>query len=92
MASTRSTAARAGAPGRRRNHRVLRVPARRRQWVCPADMLLRAIGEPIARNIHTGLLEHHDITLNTPALARLAAFTGRSAASLAKTLPSLDTA
>ena len=55
-------------------------------------LLLRAIGEPIARNVHTGLLEHHDITLNTPALARLAAFTGRSASSLAKILPSLDTA
>lgn len=55
-------------------------------------MLLRAIGEPIANNVHAGILEHHDITLNTPALARLAALTGRSAASLGKTLPSLGTA
>lgn len=55
-------------------------------------MLVRAIGEPIATNVHAGLLEHHDITLNTPALARLAALTGRPAASLGKTLPSLGTA
>jgi hypothetical protein len=55
-------------------------------------MLLRAIGEPIAKNIHAGILEHHDITLNAPALARLAAMTGRSTASLGKTLPSLGTA
>lgn len=53
---------------------------------------LRAIGEPIAHNIHAGLLEHHDITLNAPALARLAALTGRSTTSLAKTLPSLGAA
>jgi hypothetical protein len=55
-------------------------------------MLLRVIGEPIANNIHAGILEHHDITLNAPALARLAALTGRPAASLGKTLPSLGTA
>lgn len=55
-------------------------------------LLLRAIGEPIANNIHAGLLEHHDITLNAPALARLAAMTGRSTTSLGKTLPSLGTA
>jgi hypothetical protein len=54
-------------------------------------MLLRAIGEPVARNVHAGILDHHDITLNTPALARLAALTGRSTASLRKTLPSLAT-
>ena len=52
-------------------------------------MLLRAIGEPIAKNVHAGILDHHDITLNTPALARLAALTGRATASLRKTLPSL---
>lgn len=55
-------------------------------------LLVRAIGEPIANNVHAGILEHHDITLNAPALARLAAFTGRSTASLGKTLPSLGTA
>ena len=55
-------------------------------------MLLRVIGEPIANNVHAGILDHHDITLNTPALARLAALTGRSTASLRKTLPSLGTA
>ena len=55
-------------------------------------MLVRAIGEPIATNVHTGLLERHDITLNTPALDRLAAFTGRSTADLGTTLPSLGTA
>lgn len=55
-------------------------------------MLLRAVGEPIATNIHAGIIEHHDITLNAPALARLAALTGRSLASLAITLPSLGTA
>ncbi len=55
-------------------------------------MLLRVIGEPIARNIHAGILEHHDITLNAPALARLAALTGRSTTSLSKTLPALGSA
>lgn len=55
-------------------------------------LLLRAIGEPIAKNIHAGILDHHDITLNATALARLAALTGRSTASLGKTLPSLGTA
>jgi hypothetical protein len=55
-------------------------------------MLLRAIGEPIANNIHAGILEHHDITLNAPARARLAAMTGRPTASLGKTLPSLSAA
>jgi hypothetical protein len=29
-------------------------------------LLLRAIGEPIAKNIHAGILDHHDITLNAP--------------------------
>ena len=55
-------------------------------------MLLRAIGEPIAKNIHAGILDHHDITLNAPALARLAALTGRPTASLGATLPSLGAA
>ena len=55
-------------------------------------MLLRAIGEPIAKNVHAGILDHHDITLNAPALARLAAMTGRPTTSLRKTLPSLGTA
>jgi hypothetical protein len=55
-------------------------------------MLLRAIGEPIANTVHAGMLDHHDITLNAPALARLAASTGRATASLRKTLPSLGTA
>jgi hypothetical protein len=55
-------------------------------------LLLRAIGEPIANNVHAGILEHHDITLNTPALARLAALTGRPTASLGKTLPNLGAA
>jgi hypothetical protein len=55
-------------------------------------MLLRAIGEPIAKNVHAGILDHHDITLNAPALARLAAMTGRATTSLRKTLPSLGAA
>jgi TniQ len=55
-------------------------------------MLLRAIGEPIAKNIHAGILDHHDITLNAPALARLAAMTGRPTASLGAALPNLGVA
>jgi hypothetical protein len=54
--------------------------------------LLRAIGEPIADNIHAGILDHHNITLNAPALGRLAALTGRFTTGLGKTLPSLRTA
>ncbi|WP_204805991.1 TniQ family protein [Mycobacterium riyadhense] len=55
-------------------------------------LLLRAIGEPIAHNIHAGILDQHDISLNAPALARLAAMTGRTTTSLRRTLPSLGTA
>jgi hypothetical protein len=32
--------------------------------------LLRAIGEPIAKNVHAGILDHHDITLNTAGCRR----------------------
>lgn len=54
-------------------------------------VLLRTIGEPVTSNVRAGMLDHHDITLNTPALARLEALTGRSSARLQRALPSLQT-
>lgn len=54
-------------------------------------VLLRTLGEPVISNVRAGMLEHHDLTLNTPAVARLEALTGRSAARLRHALPSLQT-
>lgn len=53
--------------------------------------LLRTVGEPVISNVRAGMLEHHDLTLNTLALARLETLTGRAAARLRLALPSVQT-